>query len=557
MPDTEYLKDLLIILSAALLSVPLCERLRLGSIIGFLCAGVLIGPHMFALVEAVEASRGIAELGVVFLLFTIGLELTLERLKLIGLRVYFYAAAQFFITSLIFGLLLLNFLDKPNISFLIGGCLALSSTVVVLQLLEEKGHMKTKFGQVALAVLLFQDLMVGPLLVLGEAFSAESEHSVAFLLFLALGKSVLAIIIIVAVGRVILRPLFRVVAATGKPEMLMALALLVALGTSWGTEQAHLSMAFGAFLAGLVLAETEYRHQVAADIEPFRGLLLGLFFISVGMSVNLQIALENAVTIILLAFAIMFVKTAVIIAISLAFKESVWRGLRLGVLLSQGSEFGFVLIGPVAAMGLLEQETGQILLVAIALTLAVTPLALGVGAGAMRFFEKQEVKSQHHIEQAGLAETSDNPHKADGPKIEKKHILLVGYNDVGRIVARMLRAQGRDYVILETSPRLVKLGREAGEPIFYGDARLEKVLRHAGAASAQCIIVATSSSDIALSVQGAVGTGGFAVPVIARSPNEETVSSLRRAGLSEVVPESTEIGLRLFGMAVYGHEEKR
>lgn len=538
MPDTHFLKDLLVLLVAALLFVPLCERLRLGSVIGFLVAGCILGPYGLSLVEAVEASRGIAELGVVFLLFTIGLELTLERLRAIGVKVYLFAAGQVFATALIIGLMLWPFLERPDVAFLIGGCLALSSTVVVLQQLEEKGQLRTRYGRIALAILLFQDLMVGPLLVLGEAFSAGGEESVALALAMALGKSVLAILLILLFGRLAIRPLFRIVAGSGKPEMMMALALLVALGTSWGTEQAQLSMAFGAFLAGLVLAETEYRHQVAADIEPFRGLLLGLFFISVGMSVNLEQASLNILPILVLTLAIMLVKTIVLTGLGALFGFGHWRGLRLGVLLSQGSEFGFVLIGPIAASGLLEAETGQIILVAVALSLALTPVALRFGAGIMRWLEKREVESNHQVESRG----DDHP---------EGHILIIGFNEVGRIVARMLKAHGQPYMILETSPRRVQMGRDAHEPVFYGDARLEKVLRHAGAGAARCVVVCASSSEIALSVQETVREAGLNVPVIARSPDEESVSRLRKAGLSEVVPETTEIGLRLVGVAMF------
>jgi len=289
-----YLVEVLVILVAALVCVPIFHRLRLGPVLGYLVAGIAIGPSGFGLVGDVDATRALAELGVVFLLFTIGLELTVERLRLITARIYGLGVSQVVVTTAVIAVVAhWAGLGWPA-AVIIGGALALSSTAIVMPMLASMGQMNTAAGQVAVAILLLQDLAVGPLLVLIEALGNNTGGvgggALVTELGLAVVKAAVAIGAIVITGRLILTPLFRVVAATKSPELFVGLSLLVALGTAWGTEQMGLSMAFGGFLAGLLLAETEFRHQVAADVQPFRGLLLGLFFMTVGMSVDLRVA---------------------------------------------------------------------------------------------------------------------------------------------------------------------------------------------------------------------------------------------------------------------------
>jgi monovalent cation:H+ antiporter-2, CPA2 family len=530
-----HLAQFLVILGAAVVCVPLFERLRLGPVVGYLVAGIVIGPGGLALVHDIEAVQALGALGVVFLLFTIGLEFTRERLSLIGGRVLALAALQVVVTTAaIAGVALLGGFDGPQ-AIIIGSALALSSTAIVLPILAATGRLNTVTGRTAVAVTVIQDLAVGPILVLIETLG-QSDGNLAHQLAIAVVKAALAIGVILLLGRLVLRPVFRIVAQAKSPEVFVGMALLVALGTSFGTEHAGLSMAFGGLLAGLLLAETEFRHQVAADVEPFRGLLLGLFFMTVGMVVDLRLVAENAGVVLGLAAALMLGKGLLLFVLAVLLGVPRLRAARLGGLLSQGGEVAFIAFGAAAAAGLFVMDTARLLIAIVAVSMMATPLVIGAGRWLIAWFDNR-----------GIAAASD----LAGDRLDiRDHVIIVGYGEVGRIVARMLKAYGIPYVVLDQKPETIREARAENEPIFFGNALNQEVLRGVGAHEALAVVVTTGSPGVA---EGLATLHRHAFPnlqILVRGGGEQAILSLRKAGLTPVGQEATETGLKLTGALI-------
>lgn len=530
-----HLVQVLVILVAAVAFVPLFERLRLGPVLGYLVAGVVIGPGGLGLVQDIETVQGLGELGVVFLLFTIGLEFTRERLTLISGRVLALGILQVVVTAgAIAAVAHAGGFDRAQ-AVVIGGAMALSSTAIVVPILAAAGKLTTATGRTAVAILLVQDLAVGPILVLIETLGGGDEN-LALQLGLAVVKAAVAIGLILVIGRLVLRPTFRIVAEAKSPEVFVGMVLLVALGTSFGTEYAGLSMAFGGFLAGLLVAETEFRHQVAADVEPFRGLLLGLFFMTVGMTVDLGLVVDNAGPVMLFALLLMLGKGLIMFGLAAALGLPRLRAAHLGGLLSQGGEFAFISFGAAAASGLLDGDSARLLIAVVAITMMGAPLVLGGGRWLLGWFENR-----------GVYDASD----LVGDRLEiRDHVIIVGYGEVGRIVARMLKAYGIPYLILDLSPQTVRQARAEDEPIFFGNALHDEVLRGVRAPDALAVVVTTGSPGVA---EGLATLRRHAFPeleILVRGGGEQAILSLRKAGLTPVGQEATETGLKLTGALI-------
>jgi len=537
-----YLLDVLVLLIAAMACVPVFERLRLGPVLGYLAAGALIGPSGLKLIGDFEATRALAEFGVVFLLFTIGLELTVERVRLISGRVYALGVLQIVVTAAVLTVVARFFGLGLAAAIIVGGALALSSTAIVMPLLSKLGKMNTSVGRMAVAILLLQDLAVGPLLVLIEALAGTQAASasgdfgggrVATELGLAVIQAAAALAVIFAAGRILFRPLFRLVAATNSPELFVGMALLVALATSWGTEVAGLSLAFGGFLAGILLAETEFRHQVAADVQPFRGLLLGLFFMTVGMSVDLRVAASNAGAVIGIAVALMLVKGALIAGLARLFAVPGPRALRLGAFLSQGGEFAFVALGAAALAGLIPDGAAQLIIAAVVVIMAATPLVGSAVRQAVAYLETRGYCTTEGV----MGQVQDF----------RGHVVIVGFGEIGHIVARMLKAYDIPYVILDLSAERIKEARATGEPVYFGDAIQAEVLHGVGAERALAIVVTTDAGGVAEGLAVLRRHEFPDVHVLARGVGEEAVLSLRRAGLTPIGQEATDTGMKLTG----------
>ncbi|MEM8915754.1 MAG: monovalent cation:proton antiporter-2 (CPA2) family protein, partial [Pseudomonadota bacterium] len=474
------LLPVLIVLAAAVIVALVFQRLKVSPILGYLVAGALIGQHGFGLFEDKEAAVGLGDLGVVFLLFVIGLELSYARLRVIRKRLFFLGAAQVAVTAFVISAICYFFIGyKGSISVLIGGGLALSSTAMVMQLLVERGEISSRSGRGAFAVLLVQDLAAIPLLALVPIMADQTGEpgSTVNALMSAGMNAVAAIIGIIFVGRFVLRPVYRIVAETRNSELFVALSLFVVLGVGFLTDQAGLSMTLGAFLAGVVLAETQYRHQIEADIEPFRGLLLALFFISVGLTIDLGGIVGNWLPIIGLTVGLLVLKAAILCGLALMVGLPLSSAGHMAILLSQGGEFAFVLFSSAALTGLIPEDAAALLITVVALTMVVTPFLAPLGT----YWENR--LRDHGSETKSLRDPSDSEELVD-------HVIITGFGRTGQSVAKILRDAKTPFVAIDLNVDTVSQGRADNMPVFYGDGGRQPVLESAGIERASTLVIA-------------------------------------------------------------------
>ncbi|SMH44488.1 monovalent cation:proton antiporter-2 (CPA2) family protein [Azospirillum agricola] len=533
MHDTTILLDILLLLLSAIVVVPLFQALRIPAVLGYLVAGVMLGPHAPGPAVDLKLPQLLSEFGIVFLLFAIGLELPLSRLQAMRRYIFGLGLMQVLATSTMLGLAAYALGLPPEAALVVGGMLAFSSTATVLKLLVERGETVARFGRISVAVLIFQDLAVVPLLTLLPLL-ADPNASIPLALALAALKAGAAILFIMLLGRFVVRPVYRFIASAGNPELFTATNLFVVLAVGWLTAEAGMSMALGAFLAGMLLADTAYRHQVEADIEPFRGLLLGLFFMTVGMALDLPAMEHEAGTIAGLTVALLFGKSLLLFLLCRLSGLGVATSLRIGLLLSQGGEFAFVLIGKATALSVLDTRTGLLVSSSVALSMAVTP---AIGAIAQRL--AQAIEARRGAEAFGI-ETSDL----------KSHVLIAGYGRVGKAVARLLTAHGIPYVALDLEPQRIATARGEGLPVYYGDASHASVLRAAGVERARAAVITLNRPDQAQRAVEAIHASAAGLPIIARAHDIGQIPALANAGASAVVPETMEASLQLAGMAL-------
>ena len=524
MPVDALLIDLIIILSATVICVPLCQRLRVGAVVGYLVAGLAVGPFGFGLVEDRESIHILAELGVAFLLFAVGLELPISRLRVMPIGVFALGIAQVLVTGAAIGAVAIAFGAGLGAAVVIGGGLALSSTAILLVILASHGELTTRYGRAAITVLLIQDLAAAALLVVVVTLG-RPDTALASSMGFALLKMAAAVVLVVVGGRLVLRPIFRVVAETRVPEAFAALTLLVVLATGVACYLAGLSLAFGAFLAGMLLADTQYRHQVDAEVRPFRGLLLGLFFVTVGMSMHTGLLIEAAPIVLAVAVGLLLGKAVILLALARIFGLPTSHAVQLGITLSQGSEFTFVLLGAGMANGLLPAMHGQILVLAVGITMGATPVIAHLGRVlALRIRRGSVIDVERPV--AGVEDL-------------KNHVVIAGFGRVGQGVARRLRAEHMPFVAVDLDPRNVAPGRERGLPVFYGDATRPEVLEAVHVERASAAVVALDDPRAALQVVTLLKYIFPSLPVHARARDDEHAQALSRAGADTVVPEVT------------------
>lgn len=530
--DSEILFDVLIFLMAAVVVVPAFKRLRTSPVLGYLAAGILVGPFGLALIRETESAQTLAEFGVVFLLFMIGLEFSVERLRALGRYVFRLGALQVIVTGCLIGGVAWALGVPEEAAIIIGGGLALSSTAFVLQLLIERDERTVRFGKVSFSILLFQDLAIVPLLML-VTLLAESGGEGWFVtaMVFAIIRAVVALVLVVTIGRLILRPIYRIIAETQSSELFVATTLLVVLGTGWLLSLVDISMVLGAFLAGLLLSETEYRYQVEVDIKPFRGILLGLFFMTVGMSVDIALIWNQPVQIFLIVIGLLVGKSIVTAALCRMFGLSIGDSVRVGLLLSQGGEFGFILFLSANVLGLLSTEITHILLASVTLTMAATPAMAYAGRRFSKYWaghEKQPVKGAEHI----------------GEELQD-HILIAGFGRVGQTVAKMLSEADIPYVALDMNTARIASCRAKGKPVFFGNASHVGILKSAGAARAKGAVVTIDQPDIADAVVVALHEILSDVPIFARALDVPHGHRLEMAGATRAVPETLEASIQL------------
>ncbi|NQW12536.1 MAG: cation:proton antiporter [Alphaproteobacteria bacterium] len=529
------LGDALVFLAAAVLFAPLLRRLRFSLVLGYLAAGAMIGPHGLSMIDDVTETRDLGEIGVVFLLFAIGLELSFERLRVMRRLVFGLGSLQVVGTTVLIAGCALLLGQGIGAAVVIGAALSLSSTAFVLQLMSERGELATRHGRATFSTLLFQDLAVVPILVVVPLLSVGGDWTtIATALALTLLKATVALAVIVIAGRQLLRPFYHVIASARAPELFTAMTLLVVLGIGWATQLVGLSMALGAFLAGLLLSESEFRHQVEADIEPFRGILLGLFFMTVGMSVDLGLALREIVTVLGYLAGLVAIKFLIVLAAALVFRLPFAPSIRTAALLAQGGEFAFVILGAAGLSGLLPDAVGDLLFLVVAVSMATTPVVVWViGHVADRLEHRDNLVMGASVEE--IAEL-------------RGHVILAGFGRVGRTVARLLDAKLVPYIAVDTDAQRVRDGRRDGHTIYYGDASRPDVLRLLGSENARAVVVTLSTASHAVDrTVSHLHDRLPDLPILARARDPVHARQLEELGAAGTVLETLEASLQLGG----------
>ncbi|HET9106630.1 MAG TPA: cation:proton antiporter [Steroidobacteraceae bacterium] len=530
------LSQVLILLAASVLLVTLARRLGLATTTAYLLVGLALGPHALAVVDSTATTRVLAELGVVFLLFALGLEFALPRLIAMRREVFGLGSAQVAATAAVFAVLArLGGIAWPA-AVLVGGALAMSSTAILLHQLTERAELNRTHGRLAFSVLLFQDLAFVPFLALASALAAGPDRFDPRAALTAMTGGVLAVAAVLAAGRWLLRPLFREMAHSRLRELFTLAVLLVVLAAAWVSSLARLSPGLGAFLAGMMLAETEYRHQIETVIRPFRDILLGLFFVSVGMLLDVRLLAGELTAVACWLAVILGVKTAVTALVARPFTGSRFKALRTGIVLSIGGEFG-VALGTIAlAARLVPVSFGQPILVAIVLSMILSPLVLNNNKRIARLL----------LRESGPPRTAFERESAATREIGKReHVILCGFGRVGQNVARVLESQGFEYIALDLDPARIAAARQAGDPVMFGDSADEEILVKAGLETATVVVISFSDPATSVGILHSIRRLRPDVPVLVRTQDDARIKELQEAGATDVVPETFEASLML------------
>jgi CPA2 family monovalent cation:H+ antiporter-2 len=533
------LKGLLIFLVAAGIVVPLFHRARIGTVLGFLVVGVALGPFgLGRLVETYpwlwyltfddpERVRPAAELGIIFLLFLLGLELSLERLWQLRRYVLGVGAAQVALSALAIGLIVyLSGVQGPG-AVVLGLCLALSSTAIAMQLLIEQHRSATQLGRIALSVLLFQDLMVVPILFVVGVLGRGTDGG-ALVLVGAVVQALVVVALIMAAGRYMVRPLLRPAGRTGSRDLIMAITLLIVIGIAAVTGAAGLSTALGAFLAGLLLSESEYRHHIEVDLEPFKGLLLGVFFITVGTNIDLRVVAAEAGWILLAVGGLIIVKAAILVTVVRAFGVPLSVSANLALILAQAGEFAFVVIG--LARDLFSPQIATSAFAVVGLSMLATPFLAMLARPLARRLEALD----HKAHAPG----------ADGVEFED-HVVIGGFGRVGQTIAHLLEAENISFVALDADSKLVAEQHRRGRQVYFGDASRRELLERAGALRARAFVVTLDAPGAAERMVDAIRKLRPDAPVFARAKDPGHAANLAAHGAFEVIPEAVEASLQL------------
>jgi CPA2 family monovalent cation:H+ antiporter-2 len=530
------LESILIILTSALLVSVIFRYWRLPVIVGYVFVGALIGPHALGLLPDVSKIQLFADFGVVFLMFTVGLEFSIAKLFTLRYSAFLLGASQVAIsviaTAAIGMLLGLSF----TAAFIIGGIVAMSSTALVMKILSERSELSSTHGMNAMGILLFQDMAVIPFLILIATVSGTSHHSVIFILTSTLLKSLFAIAAIYWVGRFLLRPSFHLIAKMKVIELFMLATLFVVMGAAWFTHQFGLSYALGAFLAGIMLGETEFRHQIEVEIRPFRDLLLGLFFISIGMLLNIKNWEATGLWIGLLLMAIFLGKSLLIIALSRIMRFSLRTSLRTGIVLAQSGEFGFAILTLALAHQLVSPEYAQVVLSALLISFAISPLLIQNNEKITRFFLPYTLARKRKQEEERMRKT----HRG-----LKDHILIFGYGRVGQSIAQYLEKAGQPYLGVDMDPELVKSMRLSGEKVFFGDAANPGILAVAQIKNAKAAVICFSDVRLTIKALSQIHTSNQGLPTLVRCKDDAEKELLEQHGAKHIVVETVEESLTM------------
>ncbi len=530
------LQLILLLLGTSVIAVVLFRRINLPPVLGYLAVGSLLGPHAFNLMRDVNSARHLAEFGVVFLMFSIGLEFSLAKLHTMRRIVFGLGGAQVSLTLLLLMLLTMAVGYSWQLGLALGGVLAMSSTAVLSKLLTERMALDTPHGREVIGVLLFQDLAVVPLLILIPSLS-HSPEEMAVMMGIAFLKAFVVLSLILVFGQRLTRKWFHFVARAKSAELFVLNVLLITLGLAYITELAGLSLALGAFVAGMLVAETEYRLQVEEDIKPFRDVLMGLFFVTIGMYLDLHILLANWWKILLVLLTLLVIKAIVVGLASKKMGASPGNAIRSGLWLCAGGEFGFVLL---AEIGNLPKAVHQIVLSALVLSMLVAPIIVHFSEKiVLRFVASEWLLRSMQLTQIAVQSMQN-----------EKHAIICGYGRSGQYLARFLVQEGVEYVALDLDPDRVREAAAAGENVVYGDATRKESLVAAGLGRASVVIVAVTELSAAEKIIHHAHEVRPELPVIVRTLDEQNMDKLTQAGATEVVPESLEASLMLASHAL-------
>lgn len=530
--------NLLIIFASSLVVIALFQRLRLPPVLGYLCVGLMIGPTAFNWVNESEELPDLAELGVVFLLFSLGLEFSLSKMIALRRVVFGLGSLQVLGTGAVLGALLISLGMPTTPALLLGAGLSLSSTAIVSKELSSLGEIFSSHGQNAIAVLLFQDVVAVLLLTLVPVFAGNSDQAWYWALPLTLGKTIVLFIGLLLASRWLLPRLFHEVAAARSPELFVLLALVIVLLTAWLTHLLGLSPALGAFLAGMLLGESHYRHQIEADIRPFRDILLGVFFVSIGMLIDLQLFASHGLAILGLTLGLLVIKGTVV-ALLVKWRgsdgETAWRS---GLALAQGGEFCFALMAQMQVNKMMPADFGGLLLAATFCSMLITPLLL---RAAPRLATRLHRKPNEEAKLAEISALNADLHN---------HVVICGYGRVGQSIGRALSNAMQPYVALDTDPVRVQEAATNETCVHYGDSRRGELLLAVGLARAKLLVIAVDQSDIALLILEEARRLNSTIPILVRTRDDSQLTELKAAGANEVVPELLESSLMLASHAL-------
>lgn len=532
----DLLFQILILLAASLAVLSVVRRFALPPIMGYLVVGMLLGPNALGLVADDASVRPLAEIGVVFLVFTLGLEFSLARMIAMKSEVLGVGGLQMLLTTAVGGGIAWALGVGPAAAVVIGGALAMSSTAIALRQLGEQLELNRTHARLAVGILLFQDLAFAPFLALATAIgSADVALGPQWLLGMV-GRAIVALLIVLAVGRWLLRPLFQEIARHRSTETFTLTVLFVVLGGAWATHALGLSMALGAFLAGMLLAETEFRHETEAVIKPFQDILLGLFFVSVGMLLDLRVLFGQLPLVLLILAGLLVVKTAVVAFIVRRFVPNTRKALRTGLVVSMGGEFGFALLTLLLKGNAVEVPTVQALLTAVALSMLAGPLLVRYNKRIADWLLRRPSKapSDLALENAATRELA-----------RREHVIVCGFGRVGQNLARVLERNGFEFIALDLDAHRVRDARQAGDPVVYGDASHVEVLRALGLELASVVVISFDDAATALRIVRAVRRLRTGVPILVRTEDDTKFDELQDAGATEIIPETFETSLSL------------
>jgi len=529
------LTQVLILLASSVLLVTLARRVGIPTALAYLVVGVVLGPHALNIASDSVTTRQLADLGVAFLLFTLGLEFSLPRMLAMRREVFGLGAAQVGATAAVFALIGWALGLPWLVAIVVGGAVSMSSTAILLQQLRERSELNRTHGRLAFSMLLFQDLAFVPFLALASVLVAGQDHFQLGGSVLAVLGGIVAIVAVLAAGRWLLRPLFHEIAHSRLRELFTLAVLLVVLGSAWASNVAGLSLALGAFLSGMMLAETEYRHQIDSVIRPFRDILLGLFFISVGMLLDMSLLASEWVAVSATLIILVVLKATIAALVTRPFTTTRFKALRTGIVISIGGEFGVAICTIGLQADLIPARIGDPLLVAIVLSMVLSPFILNNNKSVARFLLREK----------GPPRTSQREDAATIEIAHREHVILCGFGRVGQNIARVLESQGFEYIALDLDPARIAAARQAGDPVIFGDSADESLLQKIGLETASAVVISFSDPATSLGILHSVRRLRPDVPILVRTADDVRIKELQDAGATDVVPETFEASLML------------